>query len=367
MRPDVPRPSLPLLLALLAACQTEGSRLPSEPEVPSGSFSIAKLDGDGQSDTVLAALDHPLRVLVLRNGVPASAVSVSWSLEHPIGAGASLSHSQTFTDTSGIASVSLTLGERACGGDYSVLATVSGASASPARFTATARSGNAAKIVVASRWIRSSSGVDYGVWDRQVGVVGDTVHWSASVQDAHGNGVDHRGAVVRWSVVSGGGTVVARASETQDSYPCGSGGTVTNTLTLGPDEGDQVITAALAAVPAAPPATFTAVGVSRSVEVQGSDFEDTQFENRFVDDSTTISVGETVGWTWVCDPVASEYGGCKHNVTFEDDPTAPVSSDTQSEGFHTRRFNTAGGYRYRCTQHSQSFQSGMVGVVVVKP
>jgi plastocyanin len=56
-----------------------------------------------------------------------------------------------------------------------------------------------------------------------------------------------------------------------------------------------------------------------------------------------------------------------HNVTFED---GQDSSTTKTSGTQTRTFPTVTAsttFRYRCTIHSSSFTSGMVGQIVVTP
>jgi plastocyanin len=70
----------------------------------------------------------------------------------------------------------------------------------------------------------------------------------------------------------------------------------------------------------------------------------------------TVAVNSTVTWTWPSGGVVS------HNVTFEDGP----ASATQATGTYQRTFGTAGTYRYRCTIHSTSFTSGMIGTIVVQ-
>lgn len=92
-------------------------------------------------------------------------------------------------------------------------------------------------------------------------------------------------------------------------------------------------------LPPAPPANATAVDVS---------------DNVFAPEAITASRGATITWTW--------RGNNPHNVTFED---AVESSATKSNGTHVRAFAQGGTYRYRCTIHSSSFTSGMVGSVVI--
>ena len=85
-----------------------------------------------------------------------------------------------------------------------------------------------------------------------------------------------------------------------------------------------------------------------TVGTQVATFQD-PFGNPYVD-----SLPATVTWTW--------RGSDTHNVTFED---GQGSSGTQVSGTHGRQFPTAGTFRYRCTIHSTTFTSGMVGSVRV--
>ncbi|MGH2607994.1 MAG: cupredoxin domain-containing protein [Tepidiformaceae bacterium] len=78
--------------------------------------------------------------------------------------------------------------------------------------------------------------------------------------------------------------------------------------------------------------------------------------NFFSPTPDTVGASQTVTWTW-------NSGGTGHNVTFED---GVESSVTKGAGSHPRTFAAAGTHRYRCTIHSTSFTSGMVGRVVVE-
>lgn len=78
-------------------------------------------------------------------------------------------------------------------------------------------------------------------------------------------------------------------------------------------------------------------------------------DNSFVPASSPVTMGAAITWTW--------RGGNGHNVTFED---GQGSSTTQTSGTHSRTFSGAGTFRYRCTIHSSSFASGMVGSVSVQ-
>lgn len=78
-------------------------------------------------------------------------------------------------------------------------------------------------------------------------------------------------------------------------------------------------------------------------------------DNSFSPAAITVSPQTTVTWTW--------RGNDLHNVVFED---GQVPSGNQVSGTHTRTFGTAGTFRYRCTNHSDSFTSGMIGTVTVQ-
>ncbi len=73
----------------------------------------------------------------------------------------------------------------------------------------------------------------------------------------------------------------------------------------------------------------------------------------------SVLSGGTVTWTWT--------GTLTHSVTFEDG----LNNETgQATGTHSRTFpavTSSTTFRYRCTFHSTSFTSGMVGQVVVTP
>ncbi len=76
--------------------------------------------------------------------------------------------------------------------------------------------------------------------------------------------------------------------------------------------------------------------------------------NQFSPAQLTTSSGSTVTWTW--------QGGI-HNLTFEDNVG---NAADMTSGTHARTFNAAATFRYRCTNHSSNFTSGMSGSVVVQ-
>lgn len=76
----------------------------------------------------------------------------------------------------------------------------------------------------------------------------------------------------------------------------------------------------------------------------------------FAPATSPISAGAGITWTW--------RGGNQHNVTFED---GQGSSTTKNSGTHSRTFSAAGTFRYRCTIHSTSFDTGIMrGSVTVQ-
>jgi plastocyanin len=77
--------------------------------------------------------------------------------------------------------------------------------------------------------------------------------------------------------------------------------------------------------------------------------------NGFDPSTVTIQRNNDVTWNF-------QAGG--HNVTFEDGVNN--SGDKNAGSNHQRSFSTAGDYRYRCTNHSADFTSGMAGRVVVQ-
>jgi plastocyanin len=75
----------------------------------------------------------------------------------------------------------------------------------------------------------------------------------------------------------------------------------------------------------------------------------------FTPGAISVSPQATVTWTW--------RGTDIHDVVFED---GQGSSNLKSTGTHNRAFAATGAFRYRCTNHSTSFTSGMIGTVIVQ-
>jgi Tol biopolymer transport system component len=219
-------------VALLLACNDDVV-LPT----PRPTLSIEKAtpSGDLQTDTVLATLDSPLRVLVLLGTEPAPGITVSWKVSpdtaSPIPA--------TITDGTGIASFRRTLGRFV--GTYTVQASVIGAKGSPLTFTATAVAARPRSLGMVSGdgqfdTLKARLGADYVV----------------RVNDSYGNGVG--GIAVDWAVTAGGGSITPTRSTTQTSS-----GLAAARHTLGPDPGPQTVTATASALAGVAPVTFAAL------------------------------------------------------------------------------------------------------------
>src|SRR6266568_5976411 len=279
--------------------------------------------GDGQTDTVLATLPKPYRVIALdQNDTPLPNVVVNWTVS---AGGGGVSAPTSTTDVNGMAVITHTFGSTA--GTQSARAAVTGLIGSPVTFTSTALPGIPTQIA-------KNGG------DGQTGVINSalpTPH-SVIVHDSHGNFVPM--VPVVWVAGDGGGSVSPMNTTT------GSDGVASTTRTLGPTVGTQTDTARALAFP---PVVFTATArepVIVSVTVN---------DNFFSPQGVTAAIGDTVKWTWAP-------GAIDHNVTFQDGPASP----TQSSGTYIRVFTALGTYRYRCTIHSSSFTSGMIGSVTVQ-
>jgi adhesin/invasin len=281
--------------------------------------------GNGQTDTVLATLPNPYRVIATdQDGTPVPGVIVDWAVT---AGGGSVSATSSVTDATGVAVITHTFGATA--GSQSVQATVTGLIGSPVTFTSTANPGVATVIA-------KNGG------DNQTGSINTALATAQRVivHDSHGNVVSQ--VPVTWVVGDGGGSV------NQTSTTTGTNGVASTTRTLGPTVGVQTDTATSAGLSGSP-LVFTATArqpVTVSVTVNND------FFNPAV---VTVGVGDTVKWTWAA-------GAVTHNVTFQDGPT----SGNKSTGTYIRVFTATGSYPYRCTIHSSDFTTGMVGSVTVQ-
>jgi plastocyanin len=128
-----------MAMVLGAACGSGDDRGPglSPPVVAKATTK----SGDLQSGVVGTALPNDLRVVVTRDGEPASGVPVAWST----GSG-SLNPSSAETDADGLSSSTWTLGDTP--GPVIATASVTNATGSPVTFTATATEGGQGEIIV---------------------------------------------------------------------------------------------------------------------------------------------------------------------------------------------------------------------------
>ncbi len=328
------------------------------PTRPAPALQLQKLDGDLQQGQVAAALQAPFRVRLMRDGAPVAARQVAWTIRRVPdlpAEGDSLSGVTALTDAGGVSSATFTLGTEARG--YVVEAAVAGAAGSPVTFTASALPGTAVSLVMGVGSSGSPSQPQYA-GDAQVGLVGRSLGGLYIVHAVDRIGNLAPGVAVEWAIASGGGTISPPPFGDPNQFAV---------RVLGNSAGRQTATATAPSIPGSPTVTFTAGAADAVVGVGWTDLGDCH--NGFTNANVTVARGSTVGWGWTpCDADGSGNGQA-HDVTFEDDPTSPVSSGVKTWGFHLRTFATPGTYRYRCTLHTQGFGSGEseTGTVTVLP
>ncbi|MGH6691184.1 MAG: Ig-like domain-containing protein, partial [Gammaproteobacteria bacterium] len=234
----VARGSLWLAFAngLLLACGGNDLLLPSD----SRPAALDVVQGNNQNARVGEVLAEPITVRVTdAAGRPVAQVRIIFSSTS--GTGASVSPAAVTTDTDGRASAQWSLGATA--GSYTAEARVEGSAVEPARFTAFAAAGVAARVQVV-------------LGDGQMAPAGTTLPDSLIVRttDAAGNPVE--GVGVAWTV-TGGGNVSDAATATDGN---GRAGVV---RTLGSAAGAQSTLAEVPAVSGSP-VTFAATATSGS-------------------------------------------------------------------------------------------------------
>jgi trimeric autotransporter adhesin len=325
----IQRKAATLSLVLLSACgggDGDGGTPPSTTTIAKATAS-----GDAQTATVGQALAAPLQVVVTDNGAASAGATVNWATT----SGGSLSPTSSTTDANGIAATSWTLGTAS--GSQQATATLSGATGSPVTFTATASPDQATTL--------SSAG-----GDGQSGVINTPLplQVQAKVADQFGNGIP--GVTVDWSAT--GATVSA------PSVPTNASGISAVSVTLGPNEGDVIVTATSGTLSGSP-LTFTEtatlappIPTTASVRV-GSGIVFTSNRNATFNPAVdTVAVGGTVTWSWA---------GALHSVQSTGSPSF-TSSAEQSSGSYQFTFNTAGTYSYTCSVHPGL----MTGRIVVR-
>ena len=219
------------LVLLLAGCgdeSTTGSAL-SLLKAPTS-------NGDNQTDTVLATLATPLRVMVLRGSAPASGITVAWTVRADTHV---VSTARATTDGSGLASLTLSFGPTPS--RYTILAQLSPGTGGPlVVFTATANPGLPSVLLIVSGNNQADStkarlGADYTV----------------QIRDSHNNNV--AGVGLDWAVTAGGGSITPSHNTTAATT-----GYAAARHTLGPTDGPQTVTATPGGIAGAPQVTFTA-------------------------------------------------------------------------------------------------------------
>jgi len=292
---------------------------------PDTTVSLLKIDGDGQSDTVLATLAVPLRVLVLRGSEPFPDALVRWY------AGASPAVDAR-ADDRGTAALRWTLGARA--GRWSTAVEAVGGDSAWVNFTATAEPGRATTL-------RKSSG------DEQVGVVGLPLPlpYEVSAEDTYGNLAPLGSGSVVWSIAAGGGSITEACAAGCEPYLSRV------EYTLGPEEGIQEVTASMAGtmVPFRARAVSAMVRIVRTCRRRGCG------PARAAPDTVQVAIGKTVAWTW----------SGSHGLVFDDGVVVPTTEPGTVSASYLRTFDAAGTYRFRCPVHTGDFTAPESGAVVV--
>jgi hypothetical protein len=298
-------------------------------------------------DTVLTAVSTPYRVLLHdQDGVPVPGVRVTWTAT-----AGTVSSATSVSDALGVAEVSHIRGSSA--GIQQVRAAVTGLGGSPVGFSTTATPGTPTQL-------KKFSG------DEQEGLIGRMLiePFVVMVSDAYGNAIGD--LTIDWSAESDTGSILLAATPTAASISGEARPVGSYRHRAGLDEGTYHVSAAASTVTGVAPVsfTFTATQPPPAVVIVG-DWDAVGYcywwlgYCGFEPADVEVLPGETVTWTWD--------GYEAHDVVFEDDPDGPASASARLTGTHQRSFTTPGTYRYRCTIHSTSFTSGMVGSVTVLP
>ena len=160
------------------------------------------------------------------------------------------------------------------------------------------------------------------------------------------------GVDVDWTAGQGGSL-----SDEQESDVDGFASVV---WTLGPDQGTHSATASVEGAEGSP-LTYTATATlgtepppGPTIQVLGPSGGD-----RFEPNLVTITVGQTVTWSW-------PEGAQDHNVV-PDDGNNPIPSGPVTDGptTYSFTFNQAGSFRYFCRTHGGPGGVGMSGRVIV--
>jgi hypothetical protein len=190
---------------------------------PAGGARIELSSGNGQRGSRGSALSDPLVVRVTDgSGNPVAGVTVEWSTDD-----GSVDPLSSETGSNGRASTTWTLGSS--GGEQTARAESGGLDNSPLVFTATASSGDAARLVRVSG-------------NGQTGRPGDQLDdpLVVRVEDQDGNGVS--GRAVSWVVATGGGSVSSLNSTTDEN------GRASTRWTMGSEPGSNSLNAVVSGI-----------------------------------------------------------------------------------------------------------------------
>lgn len=160
------------------------------------------------------------------------------------------------------------------------------------------------------------------------------------------------GVDVDWAAGQGG----SLSAETQSDEE----GIASAAWTLGPELGTHSATAAIDGADGSP-LTYTATATTGTGPPPGPTIQvlGPPGENRFEPNLLTISVGQSVTWSWPA-------GALNHNVVPDDGnnptPSGPVTDGPETYSF---TFNQPGSFRYFCLTHGGAGGVGMSGRVIV--
>ena len=236
---------------LAAACREDQITTPVTPPLPLYYLKAPTNSGDGQTDTVLATLASPFRILVRRGDTPAPGITVRWETPSDTLTGLIGTTVSTLTDSQGIAAFRLTFGPEAA--VYPVRATIPGVFTPSVLFIATDAPCGSGVCFTAIATPARPRQLRYDSGNHQTGPINTPLgaDYVVRVTDAYGNSIV--GAAIDWTVTAGGGSITPTRDTT--TSPNGYGHA---RHTLGPSEGPQSVTATANALPGAPQVTFTA-------------------------------------------------------------------------------------------------------------
>jgi hypothetical protein len=221
---------------------------PPPPVIPLYYLKAPIHSGDNQTDTVLARLALPFRLLVRRGDTPAPGIAVLWVMyDESVG----VLKDTTWTDNTGIATSPVNLKLGPWPGWYAARASVLGVvQPAPISIGTDAPCGSAVCFIATAHAATPTQFLDVA-GDRQKGSINTPLaaDYVVRVTDSYGNAA--AGVVIDWASVDGGSITPVQI---MTAYT----GEARARATLGPGVGSQGFTATAGALPGAPQVTFTA-------------------------------------------------------------------------------------------------------------